>query len=91
VTEVYLSDELMRAARRAAAKSRRSVVAQIEFWVTLGRDVEDKISPETTRKLLDRERGLRTAGRRRVVRGGLRAAAERRRPRPKRSPKRKRP
>jgi hypothetical protein len=51
-TTVVLSDGLMREARRAAAESRRSLTRQIEFWASLGRDVEPTLSASTVRKLM---------------------------------------
>ena len=37
---VKLSDDLVRAARRAASESRRSITAQVEYWASVGRAAE---------------------------------------------------
>ena len=40
---VKLSDELVRRARKEAARSRRSITAQVEYWASLGRLTEKSI------------------------------------------------
>lgn len=40
---VKLSDELVRKARKEAARSRRSITAQVEHWASLGRMAEKSI------------------------------------------------
>jgi hypothetical protein len=48
---VKLSDSLLRAARVAAARSGRSLIQQNEFWIQLGRGIDDAVRPPTARNL----------------------------------------
>jgi hypothetical protein len=53
---VKLSDELVRRARKEAAKARRSITAQVEHWASLGRAAEQSM-PVAVVETLRRRRG----------------------------------
>lgn len=77
---VKLSDELVRKARKEAARSRRSITAQVEHWASLGRMAEKSIPAAIVENL--RRRGLAASHPvvsflERISEADMRAAAER--------------
>jgi hypothetical protein len=59
-----LSDELMRAARLVAKDSKRSVAAQIDYWVRLGQGLDEAIRPRAALKAKRRPVPLKVPQRR---------------------------
>lgn len=70
---VKLSDELVRKARKEAARSRRSITAQVEYWASLGRMAEKSIPAVVVENL--RRRGPATRPTRATGAGSSRCTA----------------